>query len=102
MIIYIDEFHKNLNKPKKIININYVKNIINYLKHKNNNIINLPNKIIYFIIYLIKNNCKFLIINNIIYNKLFFKKISHSVSIITFNIITYKWFNIINISLYVK
>ena len=98
MFIYIDEFHKNLNKPKKIMNITYVKNTINYLKHKNNNIINLPDKIIYFILYLIKNDCKFLIINNIIYNKLIFKKISHNISVITFNIITYKWFNIINIS----
>lgn len=98
MFIYIDEYHKNLNKPKKKININYVKNTIQYLKKKNNNIITLPDKIIYFIIYLIKNDCKFLIINNIIYNKLICKKISHNISILLYNSIQYKWYNIINIS----
>lgn len=98
MFIYIDEYYKNLNKPKKKLNINYIKNTIHYLKNKNNNIITLPDKIIYFIIYLIKNNCKFLVINNIIYNKLIYKKISHNISLFIFNIIQYKWYNIINIA----
>ena len=70
MIVYIDEYYKNLNKPKEKININYVKNVITYLKNKNSNNIKLPDKLVYFIIYLIKNNCKFVIINNIIYNKI--------------------------------
>ena len=96
MIIYVNEYYKNLNNTKNKLNIKYVKNIIGYLKNKNN--VKLSDKLIYFIIYLIKNNCKLLLINNIIYNKVF-KKISHNMSLFIFNIINYKWTNILNIAI---
>lgn len=96
MIIYVNEYYKNLNNTKNKLNIKYVKNIIGYLKNKNN--IKLTDKLIYFIIYLIKNNCKFLLIHNIIYNKVF-KKVSYNMSLFIFNIINYKWTNILNIAI---
>lgn len=99
MIIYIDEYHKNLNKTKEKININYVKNTIKYLKDKNNKSIKLTDKLIYFIIYLIKNNCKFVLINNIIYNKIIKFKISHNISKFLFQSIQIKWYRILNISI---
>ena len=98
MIVYIDEYYKNLNKPKEKININYVKNVISYLKNKNSNTIKLPDKLVYFIIYLIKNNCKFIIINDIIYKKIL-KKVSHNLSLFIFNNVRVKWNNILNIAI---
>ena len=98
MIIYIDEFYKNLNKPKNKLSILYIKNIIGYLKNTNKNSIKLPDKLIYFIIYLIKNNCKFKIINKLIYNKIL-KKVSHNISVCIYHTINYKWFHIIKIAI---
>mgnify|MGYP001232584777 CR=1 FL=1 len=98
MIIYIDEYHKNLYKNKKKLNVNYVKNTIRYLKEKNSKSIKLPDKLIYFIIYLIKNNCKLVVINNIIYNKVILYKISNNISKFLFNSIQIKWYRILNIS----
>tara|TARA_Y100000816_G_scaffold291271_1_gene282145 strand:- start:1553 stop:2104 length:552 start_codon:yes stop_codon:yes gene_type:complete len=99
MYIYVDEFYKNLALEKKKLNINYVKNTILYVKNNITyfKIIDIPDKFIYFIIYLIKNNCKFVIIKNIIYNAV--KKISHRLSLFIFNIIQIKWNNIINIAI---
>ena len=98
MIVYIDEYYKNLSKPKQKLNIKYIKNIIGYLKNKNKNSIKLPDKLIYFVIYLIKNECKFKLINNIIYNTVL-KKISHKLSLCVYNTINYKWHNILNIAI---
>lgn len=98
MFVYVDEYYKNLNKSKEKININYIKNIIGYLKNKNVNSIKLPDKLIYFIIYLIKNNCKFILINNIIYKKTL-KKVSHRLSLSIYYNIKYKWINILKIAI---
>ena len=53
MYIYVDEFYNNLNKNKKNISIDLVKNTIINLKKYNLHLI-LSEKIIYFIIYLIQ------------------------------------------------
>ena len=98
MFVYVNEYYKNLNKPKNKLNINYIKNIIGYLKNKNVYNIKLPDKLIYFVIYLIKHNCKFILINNIIYKKIL-KKISHRLSLYVFNNIKYRWINILKIAI---
>ena len=94
MPIFINDFYNSFKYKKKKININKIKNTLYYLKIKNN-INYFPIKLIYFIIYLEKFNYKFIVINNII-NKIF-KNISNNISKFIFNIIIYKWNNIINI-----
>jgi len=54
-------------------------------------------KIIYFIIYLSKHNCKFKLINNII-NKIY-TKISYRLSVFLFTSIRQRWKKIINLAL---
>ena len=58
----MDEFYNNLNKNKKKISISLIINTIYNLKKINKNLI-LSDKIIYFIIYLTKYECKFKLIN---------------------------------------
>tara|TARA_B100001559_G_C16471730_1_gene609341 strand:+ start:1097 stop:1645 length:549 start_codon:yes stop_codon:yes gene_type:complete len=96
MYIYIDEFYNNLNKNKKKISVDLVKNTIINLKKYNLHLI-LSEKIIYFIIYLIKHNCKFKIINIIINN--IYIKISHKISKFKKYSIQCRWIKIINIAI---
>lgn len=98
MKIYIDDFHNNKYNIKYKINLNYLKNIIFelYSKYKINY---LPIKLVYSIIFLIKHNCDFKIIDLIIYQKILKKKYL-VISKLMPHIIKYKWINIINIALY--
>ena len=57
MYIYVDEYYNNLNKKKNKISNELIKNTIYNLKKINKNLI-LSDKIIYFIIYLIKDLLK--------------------------------------------
>tara|TARA_B100000989_G_C19216116_1_gene333907 strand:- start:5 stop:556 length:552 start_codon:yes stop_codon:yes gene_type:complete len=99
MYIYVNEFYKNLALKKTKLNIDYVKNTIIYIKNNIDYFKNLkiPDKIIYFIIYLTKHNCKINIIQKIIYNTI--KKVSHCLSLFVFNITQIKWINVINIAI---
>ena len=96
MYIYVDEFYNNLNKKKEKISISLIINTIYNLKKINKNLI-LSDKIIYFIIYLTKHDCKFKLIDKII-NKII-TKISYRLSKFLFISIRKRWLNIINISL---
>lgn len=96
MYIYVDEFYNNLNKNKKNISIDLVKNTIINLKKYNLDFI-LSEKIIYFIIYLIKHDCKFKIINIIINN--IYTKISYKISNFKKYSIKCRWSKIINIGI---
>lgn len=98
MKIYVDDFYNNNYNIKYNINIEYVLDIINELYIKNN-INYIPIKILYSIIYLVKYNINFKIINKIIYNKrlqITYLKISKLIP----NILEYKWINLITISIY--
>lgn len=98
MKIYIDDFYNNNYNIKYNINIKYVLDIINELYIKNN-INYIPIKILYSIIYLVKYNISFRLINKIIYNKtlrITYLKISKLIP----NILEYKWINLITISIY--
>ena len=94
MIIFLDDFYKNFNKQKIYINFEKIKKTI-YFICINNNISDLPIKLKYLIIYLIKYDCKFNIINKIIKKNLYY--INHNLSKFIYNIIIYKWINIIDI-----
>ena len=96
MYIYVDEFYNNLNNKKGKLSIELIKNTIYNLKKVNKKII-YSNKIIYFIIYLNKHDCKFKLINNII-NKIY-TKISYKLSIFLFRSIRERWRKIINLAL---
>ena len=96
MYIYVDEFYNNLNKKTDKLSIGLIKNTIHNLKKVNKNLI-YSEKIIYFIIYLSKHNCKFKLINNII-NKIY-TKISYKLSIFLFTSIRQRWNKIINLAL---
>ena len=95
--IYLDDFYNNKYNLKIKININYVKNIINEICVKNN-IKYIPIKLIYSILFLIKNKINFKLINNIIYNKILYKTY-YKISKLIPNIIYTKWFNIIDIAI---
>ena len=98
MKIYIDDFYNNKYNIKYNINLKYVINIINELYTKNK-INYIPIKILYSIIYLVKYNIKFKLINKIIYDKtlkITYMKISKLIP----NIIEYKWIQLITISIY--
>jgi hypothetical protein len=96
MIIFLDDFYKNFHKQKKIINFEKIKKTIYFICINNNNCY-LPIKLKYFIVYLIKYDCKFNIINKIIKKILY--NINYNLSKFIYNIIIYKWINIINISI---
>ena len=102
MLIYVDEYYKNLYEDKKKIDILLVKETITYL-YKNINYLNksinykLPEKIIYLVIYLIKHNHKKNIIYKIIKKLLF--KISYRISKLKIKYIQNKWIKILNISI---
>ena len=98
MKIYIDDFYNNKYNIKYKINLNYLKNIIFelYSKYKINY---LPIKLLYSIIFLIKYDINFKIIDLIIYKKILKKKYLIISKLIP-HIINYKWINIINIALY--
>jgi hypothetical protein len=96
MYIYVDEYYNNLNKKKNKISNELIKNTIYNLKKINKNLI-LSDKMVYFIIYLIKNNCKFKLINRII-SKLY-SKISNLLSKFLFKSIRKKWKKIIEIAI---
>ena len=102
MLIYVDEYYKNLYEDKKKINILLVKETITYL-YKNINYLNkninykLPEKIIYLVIYLIKHNHKKNIIHKIIKKLLF--KISYRISKLKIKYTQNKWIRILNISI---
>lgn len=98
MKIYVDEFYDSFRKKKKKININLVKNTLKFLKNKNN--FQLSSKMTYYIIYLVKHDCKFIIINKVIQKLLF--TVSYRFSLFTFHCIRSKWTYIINISIYNK
>ena len=95
MFIYLDEFYTNIKKKKNKIDINKIKNCIFYLK-KNDNIFFLSNKLIYFIIYLIKHKTKYCVIKKCI-DKII-STISHNISLFIYNTSRKRWFNIINIA----
>lgn len=102
MLIYVDEYYKNLYEDKKKIDILLVKETITYL-YKNINYLNkninykLPEKIIYLVIYLTKHNHKKNIIHKIIKKLLF--KISYRISKLKIKYIQNKWIRILNISI---
>jgi hypothetical protein len=96
MYIYVDEFYNNLNKKTSKLSIELIKNTVNNLKKVNKNFI-YSEKIIYFIIYLSKHNCKFKLINHII-NKIY-TKISCRLSVFLFTSIRNRWIKIINLAL---
>lgn len=96
MYIYVDEFYNNLNKKTGKSSIELIINTINNLKKVNKKLI-YSEKIIYFIIYLSKHNCKFKLINKII-NKIY-TKISYRLSIFLFTSIRQRWNKIINLAL---
>ena len=98
MKIYIDDFYNNKYSIKYNINIQYVINIINELNIRNN-ISYIPIKVLYSIIYLVKHNVKFKLINKIIYNKVL-KKTYIRISRLIPNILEYKWIKLITIAIY--
>ena len=96
MPIFLTDFYNRFNCENKKINIKKIKKTIYFISFKNNII--LPDKLIYFIIYSVKHNSNFIIIDKIV--KKIFMYISYNVSKLTFNIIIYKWKNIINICMF--
>ena len=74
MKIYVDDFYNNKYSIKYNINIQYISNIINELNIKHN-INYIPIKVLYSIIFLVKHNVNFKLINKIIYNKVLKKLI---------------------------
>ena len=93
MKIYIDDFDNKKYTIKLKITTIYIKNIILELYSKNN-INYLPIKLVYLVLYLIKHNISFKIINNIIYTKIL-KKTYYKISKCIPNIIYTKWKNLI-------
>tara|TARA_Y100000739_G_C20556180_1_gene440666 strand:+ start:705 stop:1244 length:540 start_codon:yes stop_codon:yes gene_type:complete len=98
MKIYVDDFYNNKYNIKYNININYVISIVNELNIKNN-INYIPIKALYSIIYLVKHNVDFKLIDKIVYNKVL-KKNYMKISKLIPNIIEYKWIKFITISIY--
>ena len=98
MKIYVDDFYNNKYSIKYNINIKYIINIVNELNIKNN-INYIPIKALYLIIYLVKHNVNFKLINKIVYNKVL-KKSYMKISKLIPNILEYKWIKIITISIY--
>jgi hypothetical protein len=98
MKIYIDDFDNKKYTIKLKITTIYIKNIILELYSKNN-INYLPIKLVYLVLYLIKHNISFKIINNIIYTKIL-KKTYYKISKFIPNIIYTKWKNLIRIALF--
>lgn len=98
MKIYINDFYNNKYFIKYKVDLVYIKNIINELYSKNNiNYISI--KLLYSILFLVKNNIQFKLINNIIYNKVL--KVNYiKISKFMFNIIETKWYKLINIAIY--
>ena len=98
MKIYVDDFYNNKYNIKYNINISYVINIVNelYIKH---NINYIPIKVLYSLIYLVKHNINFKIINKIIYEKTL-KRIHIKISKLLPNILEYKWIKLITIAIY--
>ncbi len=100
MKIYIDDFYNNKYNIKYNINIEYIINIINELNIKNN-INYIPIKVLYSIIYLVKYNVDFKMINKIIYDKVL-KKTYIRISKLIPNILEYKWIKLITTAIYNK
>ena len=98
MKIYIDDFYNNKYNIKYNINIKYIINIVNELNIKNN-INYIPIKVLYLIIYLVKHNVNFKLIDKIVYNKVL-KKSYMKISKLIPNILEYKWIKNITISIY--
>lgn len=97
MYIYVEEFYNGLiRNGKNKMPVSLIKNTIDNLKQSNSNLI-LSDKIIYFIIYLNKHNCKFKLINKIINNINY--TISYRLSKLVFTSIQNRWNNIINIAI---
>lgn len=95
-IFFADKIQKNIYTQKNKLDIDYIKQICIKLCLKNN--INfIPIKIIYLIIFLVKNNYTFKLINKIFYKSL--KKKYIILSKFMYKIIQYKWLNIINIAI---
>lgn len=95
-IFFPDEIQKNIYLKQNKINIYDIKQLCIKLCLKNN-INYIPIKIIYLIIYLVKNNYNYKLINKIFYKSL--KKKYIILSKFMYKIIQYKWLNIINISI---
>ena len=95
MPIFISDFYNRFKYEQKKIDIKKIKKTLYFISLKNSI---LPTKLIYFIIYSIKHNCKFIIIDKIIKKTITY--ISHNISKFMFNIIIYKWKNIINICVF--
>lgn len=98
MKIYIDDFYNNKYNIKYNINLNYIVQIVNelYIKY---NINYIPIKILYSIIFLVKHNINYKLINKIIYDKTL-KIIYIKISKLLSNILEYKWLNLITIAIY--
>jgi len=97
MYIYVEEFYNSLNKNgKKKNSTSLIKNTINNLKQSNSKLI-LSDKMIYFIIYLNKHNCKFKLIHKMITNVNY--TISCRLSRFVFKSIRNRWNKIINIAI---
>ena len=97
MYIYVDEFYNSLHRNEKTkLSSTLIKNTINNLKQSNSKLV-FSDKIIYFIIYLSKYNCKFKLIHKIINNVN--STISYRLSRFVFKSIRNRWNNIINIAI---
>ena len=95
-LFFPDEIQKNIYLKQPKIDIYNIKQICIKLCLKNN-INYIPIKIIYLIIYLVKNNYSFKLINKIFYKSL--KKKYIILSKFMYKIIQCKWLNIIHISI---
>ena len=94
-IYFADKIYKDLYKERERVDIKKVKTVILNIC-LSNNINNIPLKIIYLIIYLVKQNFSFKLINKIVYNIL--KKSYIKLSRFMYKILQVKWLNIIDIA----
>ena len=94
-IYFADKIYKDLYRERCRIDINKVKTVILNIC-LTNNINYIPLKIIYLIIYLVKNNFTFKLINKIVYNILI--KSYVKLSKFMYKILQVKWLHIIKIA----
>ena len=94
-IYFADKIYKDLYRERKRVDISKVKTVILNI-FLTNNINYIPLKIIYLIIYLVKNNFIFKLINKIVYNIL--KKTYIKISRFMYKVLQVKWLNIIRIA----
>ncbi len=94
-IYFANKIYKDLYRERQKIDINKIKTVILNI-YITNNINYIPVKILYLIIYLVKNNFCFKLINKIVHNILSRSLIK--ISKFMYKILQVKWLNIIEIA----